>query len=88
MLSGVNSLPWSSLDEYYGVYILLLDFLLGYLKYASLGIGQILEAGFKWYTAPFVVGRSPCDMCSLTHTQFLPISSFYGDLPSQFKFPY
>jgi hypothetical protein len=46
-----------------------LDFLLDYLK-IFLAIGQILEACFKWYLPPFVVGRSPCDMYLLAHTGF------------------
>jgi hypothetical protein len=54
-----------------------LDFLLGYLKYASLGTDQILEAG-----------SSPCDMCFLTHTAFNPLPHYMVIYPSQFKFPY
>jgi hypothetical protein len=51
ILSSVQVLsPGSSLTDYCGVYTpplspYHLDFLLGYFKHASLGIGQILEAG-------------------------------------------
>jgi hypothetical protein len=37
VLGGVHSFPGCHLD-----------FRLGYLKYASLGIGQILQVGFRW----------------------------------------
>jgi hypothetical protein len=58
-IMGCNSFPWCSLD-----------FLLGYSKYASLGIGKIL-GHFSWYLPSFVVGRSPYDTCFLAPTQFL-----------------
>jgi hypothetical protein len=45
-------------------------FLLGHLKYASLGIGQILEVGVRWYLPPFVVGVSSYDVCFLVSTVF------------------
>jgi hypothetical protein len=63
-----------------------LGFLLGYLKYASLEIGQILELGFRWYLPFFVAGRSPDDTCFLAHTQFYPFPHSIVIYPSQFKF--
>jgi hypothetical protein len=49
-----------------------------------LGIGQILEVGFKLLSA-FVVGRSPYGMYFLVHNPFPHSIVFYL---TQFKFPY
>jgi hypothetical protein len=66
-----------------------LDFLLGYLKYASLGIGQILEASFMLYLTSFCGGKvSLWYKLSGKHKVFNPYPHSIVIYYSQFKFFY
>jgi hypothetical protein len=82
-----KSLPWFLIGWVYGVtffFYMSSKFPIGLFKNMSLGIGQILEASFKWYPSLFV-GVT----CAFWH-----VHSFYSFphsimiYPSQFKFPY
>jgi hypothetical protein len=86
--SSAQILPWVLIGWILWGIHLFLNVLLGYLKYGSLGIGQILEVGFRWYPPPFVLGRPPCD-CAFWHAHsFYPFPHSMVIYPSHFKFLY